>query len=61
MNNFVSLELQKDQNGELILSWNFVKEEMSNFRRIKFEFLSKIDEDEFAKIRDEFYGFPAWW
>jgi len=54
------LAIQKiDDSLSLVLE--FEKSDVGRSRQMKFAFVSAIDDDLLAKIRNEFLEFPAWW
>jgi hypothetical protein len=55
-----TLEIRKID-GDLSFAWTFKKVDVGGGRQIEIAFASEIDDDVFAKIKNEFLEFPAWW
>ena len=60
MSEHFALSIQNTAQG-LVLKWEFSKKDVGGKRQMAAHFISSIDEEVLAKIRQSFEGFPVWW
>ena len=60
MSGYFLLAIRRTGNG-LLFTWEYAKSDIDGDRRLNIVFSSKIDDDMFGKIRNEFLDFPVWW
>jgi len=60
MSGYFMLALRRTDEAVLFV-WEFAKTDIGSDRRMNVMFSSKIDDDMFGKIKNEFLNFPVWW